>query len=322
MLTIIPRHQINTDAWDACVASSRQRILYGYAWYLDAVLPAPDWKWMGLVSLDDTGAYKAVMPIPLRRKRVLGVHYGWVVHQPLFCQILGVFSPDDTVDPSPFLRVMQQRFRYGSTFSTGPFPDETLKFDELKSTATQTLDLSVGYPALYRHYSRDCKQNLKRALLANWTVVGAADAEPLLALFRENHAHTIEGGVADGAYTIFRNLVATLQERNLYMLRYACLDGRIEAGVLFVCEGNRLIYLFNAASETGRRGNARTLLIDQIIQEKAGKELVFDFESPEKLSIRAFYKSFGAIEEPFWTVRWNRLGRVENLLRIGWRLLQ
>ncbi|RZL98763.1 MAG: GNAT family N-acetyltransferase, partial [Pedobacter sp.] len=64
------------------------------------------------------------------------------------------------------------------------------------------------------------------------------------------------------------------------------------------------------------------LLIDQLIQEKAGLELVFDFESPEKSSIRDFYQSFGAVEEPFYALRWNQLSLVENLFRVSRRLLR
>ncbi len=92
-------------------------------------------------------------------------------------------------------------------------------------------------------------------------------------------------------------------------LRYALHNGQIEAGVVFVQEGDRIIYLFNAASEAGRRGNARTLLIDQVIKEKSEQRLVLDFESPAKQSVRAFYQRFGAVEAPFWTMRWNRLNR-------------
>ena len=90
MLKILSRHQIDTSAWDTCVAASPQRIVYGYSWYLDAVMPAPSWKWMGYVLTDEAGHYQAVMPIPLRRKQLAGVTYEWVVHQPFFCQFLAI----------------------------------------------------------------------------------------------------------------------------------------------------------------------------------------------------------------------------------------
>ncbi|MFD2935615.1 GNAT family N-acetyltransferase [Spirosoma flavum] len=324
-IRILPRNKINSLAWDACIANSHQRILYGYSWYLDIVLPAPFWKWVGAVIANETGQYQTVMPIPLRRKVVAGITCAWVVHQPFFCQFLGVFSRQETLDPMPFFRVMQQRFRYGSTVSMRQQPDTSLSFDTVRAATTHTLALSVGYDTIYQNYTHDRKQNLRRArremsTAVNWTIVESTDPEPLLTLFRENHADNIDGGVTDWAYAVVRNLVIELSKRNLITLRYACCDGRIEAGTLFVQEGNRIIYLFNAGSEIGRRRNARTLLIDQMIREQAGhndadEPLVFDFESPEKLAIREFYQSFGTSEEPFWEMRWNRLNPVENVLR-------
>ena len=314
-IQVLPRHKISASDWDSCVANSRQRILYGYSWYLDAVLPAPFWKWIGIVRVDETGKYQAVMPVPLRRKGMAGVGK-WVVHQPLFCQFLGIFGREAGLDSEPFFRLMQQKFRYGSVLRMCQPPDEPLSFfGTIRPASTHILDLSVGYTALYQKYTRDRKQNLKRAKANKWTVVESTDAEPLITLFRENHTDTIDGGVADWAYSLFRNLLTELSKRNLMTLRYACHDGRIEAGALFVQEGNRIIYLFNAASETGRRGNARTLLIDQMIHKYAGEPMIFDFESPEKPSIRQFYQSFGAHEDPFWEMRWNRLNPVENALK-------
>jgi hypothetical protein len=305
------RAQLDSKSWDACIAASGEPTLYAYSWYLDAVLPAPRWKWAGMVLLDETGQYRAVMPIPLRRKMVVGIPYARVIHQPFFCQFLGVFGRDTLIDSASFFQQVVEQFRYGSLLCMRQQPDKCFPFDSL---STHVLDLSVGYPALYRHYSADRKANLRRATRANWAVVESADIEPLLTLFRNNHAPTIDGGVADWAYAILRNLTGELAKRGLITLRYALHDGQIDAGVLFVQEGSRIIYLFNAASEAGRRGNARTLLIDQLIQEKSGQQLVLDFESPAKQSIRDFYQSFGAVEAPFWTMRWNRLNPVERVL--------
>ena len=315
MLKILPRHQIDATAWDACVAISRQRILYGYSWYLDAVLPSPSWKWEGLVLTDEAERYQAVMPVPLRRKQIIGVTYEWVVHQPFFCQFLSVFSRAPTLNPEPFFQVIQQRFRYGSILNVAWQPTDSSVFDTLRVQTTLMLDLAVGYEAICQHYTRDRKVNLRRAKRADWTVTESNNLEPLLNLFRENHADTIRGGVADWAYAMLRNLMSELHQRGLATLRYAIYNEQIEAGALFAHEGNRIIYLFNAASAVGRQGNARTLLIDQMIREKAGNPVIFDFESPEKLSIREFYRSFGAIEEPFWTMRWSRLTTLERTIQ-------
>lgn len=317
MLRFLVRSEVNIVAWDACVAASAQQVIYGYSWYLDAVASGENWQWIGLVMTGEGNTYRAVMPVPLRRKFVAGVAYDWVVHQPLFCQFLGVFSGDETVDPTPFLRAVQQQYRYGSILCLRLLSHSTVGFNAIRQRTTHVLDLSEGYEAIASRYTRDRKINLRRAIDYGWLVTDSADPEPLLDLFRAHHADRIDGGVGEWAYSILRRLIGALQQRGLATLRYVLDNGQIEAGALFVQEGNRIIYLFNAASQTGRKGNARTLLIDQVIRERAGpcqagKPLIFDFESPEKESVEDFYRSFGAINDLFWDVRWNRLTLLER----------
>lgn len=311
-MDFIARTDINDSAWDACVASSANGIVYGYTWYLDAVLSAPGWKWIGLVLSDGQGGYRAVMPIPLRQKRLAGVTLAWVVHQPFFCQLLAVFSVD-AIDPTPFLLRVQERFRYGSRLHQRQLIAAGAAIDSRPLT-THVLDLSIGYDVLCSRYSNDRKVNLRRAETANWVITNATYIDPLLYLFRQNHANSIEGGVAGWSYDVFATVGNELLKRGLGFLRYAVLNRQVEAGAFFVHEGNRIIYLFNAASEIGRKKNARTLLIDQVIREYAGKNVTFDFESPVKPSIVRFYQSFGAVEEPFWSIRWSRLNLLERLL--------
>lgn len=305
----LPRHRINDAAWNGCWAASPTKLLYGYSWYLDAVTSAPGWSWAGLVVNGQQEGYRAVMPVPLRRKRGR-----WVVHQPLFCQILGIFSPD-AVDPEPFFAAMQQQFRYGSILHTQQIPDAPSLQLTTRQVHTHVLNLSPDYETIAHRYSPDRKLNLRRAEAANWTVADSDDPEPLIQLFRTHHAGRIPNGVAPWAYTVFRTLFAALHRRHLTTLRYVLKGDVIHAGALFVQEGNRIIYLFNAASLEGRTGNARTLLIDQIIRENASQPVVLDFESPEQLSIVHFYASFGAVATPFWEVRYNRLTWVERWIQ-------
>ena len=321
MLRFLPRNEVDTVAWDACVAASTQAVVYGYSWYLDSVAGGGAWRWVGLVMTDEAGTYRAVMPVPLRRKFVAGVAYDWVVHQPFFCQFIAIFSPDKACDPTPFLLAVQQQYRYGSVLCLRENPHTSVGFNFVQQRATHVIDLSASYETIAQHYTRDRKMNLRRAETYGWHILTSTDPEPLLTLFRDHHADGIDGGVGDWAYTILRGLIETLQTREMATIQYALVDGQIEAGALFVQEGNRIIYLFNAASERGRRGNARTLLIDQIIRENAGKPLLFDFESPQKESIVDFYRSFGAKEEPFREVRWNRLSRVEKWARAIHRMI-
>lgn len=292
--------QINKTRWDECVSASPQFILYGLSWYLDVVSP----HWEALVVKGDD-SYVAVLPIPIQRK--YGISF---IHQPLFCQFLTVFS-SKTIDYQLFVEELFKYYRFAAKLSLAIIPSADAPLS-IKSLQTHLLDLSPDYPTIHQQYSFDRKQNLKRALKANWQLEESQDVAPMIRLFRQNHENRIMGGVTREAYLILKKLFAEIQKRGLGKLWYATQQGQIEAACWFVFSGNRVIYLFNAASSLGRKGNARTFLLDKFFQEYAGKGYVFDFESPTIEAIDQFYASFGAKTETFWQVSWNRLPRWVN----------
>jgi len=322
LLRFLTRRQLDDCAWDQCVASAHNALMYGHTWYLDAITNVPGWRWEGLVLANVPGkaptTYSAVLPIPLRRR------WGrWVVYQPLFCQFLALFS-EHPVDPTPFIQAVYERYRHVSTWNL------------LLGAPLCGLPAQVGQRVLFTHslqlrgsryavspackYSPDRQMNLRRALrrvanVPDWRVAESADSEPLLTLFRENHAGKI--GVGDWAYVLFRTLFNAIQARGLGTLRYAYAGGQVVAGVLFVEQHGRITYLFNAANAEGRWLNARTILLDALIQAEQKKATpmptLLDFESPEKAGVVSFYESFGAVAQPYIRLSWSRLSWVERL---------
>ncbi len=149
--------------------------------------------------------------------------------------------------------------------------------------------------------------NLKNSRAQQWEQIESTDIGPMVELFEKHHATKIPGGVPDHAYRILRQLGQLLLQKKSGRLFYASLQGTIHAGVLILETAPIAVYLFNASDEVGRRGNARTWLLDRYFQEKAGKGTFFDFESPEVESIAAFYESFGAEKREFYEIKKNDL---------------
>ncbi len=239
-----------------------------------------------------------------------------VIQQPFFCQYLGLFSASplskDVTDS--FLRALDRHFRYISSYSF--HPDNTPLLPELLSAYpnfhpqplhTHWLSLNQPYSAIKDNYSQDRKKNLKRANKVNWKITEQKDIVPLINLFRNYHAQRIQGGVSEKAYELLKSLYTELQERGLAKVLYAGSESETHAGVMLVEEGNKVIYLFNAADPTGRKQNARTYLLDQYLRDNADRERVFDFESPYVPGIADYYRSFGADEKEFYSIRKNRL---------------
>ncbi len=310
------QQHINRSEWDALITRSPQRQVYALSWYLDIVATT----WDAIVAIDAQGKYAVVMPVPWRKK--LGMRY---VQQPLFCQQLGLYSTAETIEANiyeQFLAEVRSRFRYvaGYQFNTGnQLPKQAGRADVvLSQTFTLYLELKKGYEQLYQGYTRDRKINLKRAQRALLQLQESDDPEPVITFFKAETADRIYGGVAEKAYDTLRLLFAALQERGLVRLFYTVdAEGRKNAGCMFIIWQGRIVYIYNAAAGYGRKLNGRTLLLDFVIREYAGRDFIFDFESPDEREpdIVHFYSSFGAEPASMAVLQYNHLPRSIKWLR-------
>jgi len=303
--TILQRHQIDDQTWNALIDKSAHSVVYAYSWYLDCV--SPEWNALVWPSAQN---YEIVMPLPVKRKWGLAV-----VQQPLFCQYLGLFSQGEISGATlaEFLESLSRYFPYISAYDFHPRHTPLLRklllnYSEFESSekATHWLDLGKPYPKIASRYHIDRRENLKKAKNYAWECFESNDMEPLVALFQKNHAFKILN-VKESAYLRLRNLAAIALENKAGSIRYASLHGEIRAGFMILEKNGAGIYIFNAADAVGRKGNARTLLLDQYFRKAAERLQVFDFESPEVESIAAFYESFGAQKQTFISIKKNKL---------------
>jgi hypothetical protein len=303
---LLSRAAIDDQRWNRIIDQSGQSVVYGYSWYLDEV--CNDWKALVWPSAED---YQIIMPLPVRRKWSIEV-----IQQPLFCQYLGLFSVLEISEFNLilFLEKVSSSYPYISSYHFHPDLSAILnrvlrqfpKF-EIKQNHTYCLSLEDPLSTIRSNYSSDRKMNLKRSEREKWIVEQSNNIIPLITLFKKYHASKIPGGVADVSYSILTALFKNLNLHKAAELFYILKEGKIHAGALFAKTGGKVLYLFNAADETGRAGNARTFLLDYYFQLNTGKPFIFDFESPEKNSVSLFYKSFGARKMPYYSIRKNEL---------------
>lgn len=292
---LLSREQIDAQTWDNHIDHSQQCVIYALSWYLDVVCE----RWEALVWPSATG-FSIVMPLPVRRK--LGIR---LLYQPLFCQYLGIFSKDEltATQCEVFLQAAAGRFSYISNYAFNPESFAVmgilcLKCFDCQVFQTHWLDLQRSYPELYAGYSRDRRINLKRGHSADWQLIESDDFKPLIRLFEENHEPDI-GRIKEGAYDLLRKLGESCIMRACGRLLYARAGLRVCAGILLTRYQGRTIYLFNASDNAGRKGNARAVMLDACFRENADTKSVFDFESPLKEPVAAYYAGFGAVPMPF-----------------------
>jgi hypothetical protein len=75
---------------------------------------------------------------------------------------------------------------------------------------------------------------------------------------------------------------------------------------LFVQTESRIINLFGASNQAGRACYAMHFLLTKVMEHYAGQALIFDFEGSEVSGVAQFFRSFGAVEQPFWAYQWDR----------------
>ncbi len=280
-------------------------MIYALSWYLDIVCEG--WEALAWPSATD---FSVVMPLPLRRK-----FRQRVLYQPLFCQYLGIFSSHDltSVECEAFLQALAKHFPYISNYAFNPensallseAPDFCKCFD-YKANNTHWLKLGRPHAEIYSGYSKDKKANLRKGLRANWQIRESNDFKALITLFKENHAKHI-GKIKAGAYPTLERLGKKCLNNGTGKLLYAQSGSCVCAGILLTHYRGRAIYLFNAADDAGRVGNARVVMLDAYLRENAAILSVLDFESPQEHSIAAYYAGFGAVVTRFWSVRRNAL---------------
>ncbi|GHB58756.1 hypothetical protein GCM10007390_10370 [Persicitalea jodogahamensis] len=302
---LLKRHQIDDQAWNALIERSEYPVIYPYTWYLDCV--SPGWQCLVWPSAQN---YEIVMPLPVKKRWGLAV-----VQQPLFCQYLGLFSESELSEEAMavFLESLSRHFIYISSYDFHPRHTPLLRklttfHPEFETTnkSTHWLNLKKPYTQLAYGYKKDRKNNLKKSKKYRWDWIESQDAGPLITLFRKNHAPKIKN-VKESAYQLLSDLASLVLEKNSGIIRYARIGPEIHAGVMVLEENGMGIYIFNAADAVGRKGNARTFLLDQYFREAAGQLRTFDFESPEVDSISAFYESFGAEKRAFFSIKKNEL---------------
>ncbi len=304
---LLNRQDIDEAQWNSFLDNSPHNLIYACSWYLDIVAP----KWCAFIAENEVG-WQAIMPVPLAKK------WGfWVVKQPFFCQILGVFFKEKVdLEISKLLEsLLRKQFKYISIYAGQNLYSSNYQVN------TQILKLDRPYERLFNSYNKDRKKNLKISQNFGWEIDESDDIEPVIEIFINHHSESIEGGVGGNAYRILRKLFSELKKRESVKLLYASKNNRIEAGALFVIFRGRIIYLFNAATGLGRKKNARTVLIDGILQQYENTNYIFDFESPEKESVVEFYESFGTETFTFSQLRYNDLPfpfkQIQNLRLIS-----
>lgn len=287
----LTREQINDTAWDECIHSSKNGLFYGLSWVLDSLAE----NWSGIIWEVD-GVYKAVFPIPWKRKA--RIKY---VYPPFFIQQLGVFSIDNNVGvlSKLALTLLQSKFR---------FIELNINYlSELgQSKRNVVLPLNSKYDELLNNYSKNHKRNLKKAKNRSFQCLSETKTEDIVTLFKSNKGAEL-GVFLQKDYNRFLDFCSKAKLMGLLKTDGVYNGSRLICGGVFIQFKSRLVFLFSGNSEMGKENNALLLLLDNTVKKYAKTGFVLDFEGSESEGLERFYKGFGGVEEDYYFFKCNKL---------------
>lgn len=285
--------QINKAKWDACIDNASNGLIYAYSFYLDAMSQ----NWDALIL----GDYAAVMPLTWKKK--FGIFY---LYQPAFTACLGVFGR--TIDAEilkAFLNAIPSKFRYcdiylnhGNCFKVAGF--------HLYERMNFVLNLDRSYDELSKNYRDNIKRNTRKSEQLNLVINRNVPIKDIIKLSREQAQQFSK--MTDVDFSRFENLYELLDKRSqaaTYAIETA--DGRLMATAVFFFSHKRAYYIMVGNDPDGKTLGASHALINAFIKDHAGKDLLLDYEGSDISSLAFFYSSFGAVEERYSALKFNRL---------------
>jgi hypothetical protein len=275
MIDYIKRKDLNVVKYDACVENALQSRIYAYSWYLDIV--ADNWD---VLVLDD---YEAVMPIPWKQK-----YFIKYVTQPLFCQQLGVFSKA-TLSKKLLYKLIESIPKKFLKVSLNFNSDNQVSGQNTRLKSNFLLPIENTLIENYKKFNKNRKRSLKKSQ-KNFLYVDVVNFNALLLMAEKEKKY-----LKNFKFDKLQLLIQTLQKIDRgFLLGVYNKEHELLGGTFFLNEKHRITYLFSVMNGEGKRLNAATYLIYDVLNTHVNKGWLLDFEGSNITGVADFFKSFGA----------------------------
>jgi hypothetical protein len=284
-LVYTERHNIDHLKWDKAIEEAANGNVYAKSFLLDLMSP----NWSALIMND----YEMVMPLTWRKK--YGISY---LYQPPFLQQLGVFGNKIRDHVPEFLHMAKNQF---------PFAEIQLNHQHADADGAPKqnffIDLNRSYSDLAASYAPVHQKNLKRAANASLHYVSSHRYKAAIELNYSLYGQ--KSGLQIHAYKQLD--VLAQQNPSQVLVREVWQEQECQASAFCLKDHRRIYFLLSAVTPAGKKSQANHFLVDQLIHEFSGRPVILDFEGSDIAGIAAFYKGFGAVNEPYYFCKWNHL---------------
>lgn len=291
---IISSCQIDAAKWDDCIVNSNANKIYAKHIYLQHIAD----NWSGLIMND----YAAVMPIVWRKK--CGICY---VYDAPFIQQLGLFGKYNSEDLKGAINAVTQYIKYGDLFFNDTNNAVLQISPKTKSLTNLIIPLYHDYETINRNYNNHLKNKLRKAASQTLRYIVSGDIELAVHTYQQLYGQRLPFIKTADYQSIMAVAKELLNQQQCFIRQVTDKSNNLLAIALFLKDENRIYNLLPSTAEQGRKASAMHFLIDSVIKEFAGSPLIFDFEGSDIPGIKAFYQSFGAVNEPYYHLYYNHL---------------
>ncbi|MDF2550820.1 MAG: hypothetical protein K0R77_95 [Chryseobacterium sp.] len=279
MIKRLKYNEIDFEKYTKCLENSAQRKYSAAKDFLD-ITSGKQWE---LLIYND---YEAIMPVPFVFK--LGLK---IVHNPMLCQQLGIFSPIDSVEiNTEFLSYLEKNY----LIRVYSFNDMNRFNSDLRKKKNYII-YPDSYQNVYSKYSPKRKRKLRSdpEILNDSEVklIGFDDAKE----FIQSH---LLGAEKQSDTVRFTNIFQNFSLCELVFFYAYYYKNRITNVIAVYSDEktNALLGSFNDKNYVKISG--ASILIDHIIKENIGKK-IFDFEGSELPNVEEFFRGFRPELKPF-----------------------
>ena len=279
--------------WDRCIDNAANGNVYAYSFYLDAMAK----NWDALILND----YEAVMPLTWNKK--YGICY---LYQPFFCESLGVFGNNVTKQLfEKFITSIPGKFSYCDIYCNAA---NYFDIDGINvyQRINYILPLQPGYEQLHGQFRENIKRNIKKAAQLNCVIKTNIPVDAVIELAKDQSVKF--SPVNDEDYSHFKKVYQLLVSENK-ATTYGVFTSTNElvASCVFFFSHKRAYYILVGNHPNGKTIGASHAIINAFIKDYAGQDLLLDFEGSDIKNLAFFYSSFGATEEKYCGIKYNRL---------------
>ncbi len=294
MIEFRTREQIDSTAWNELIERSSNGLVYARTELLDQLSPG----WNALVL----GNYETVMPLTYRKK--YGISY---LYQPPFLQQLGIFGKVNEQIVKDFIDTARQNFR---------FAEICLNYTNTLNgtTARQNfiIPLHKSYEAIATAFSTAHTKNLKRAANNGLRYTESDTFEANINRNYQLYGKRFDSVTRSGYQALIE---ITKKQRSHFLSREVWKDDDLQASSVCFFDGRRIYFILSSVTEAGKKNQANHFLVDHIIREFSGKDLLLDFEGSDIPGIAEFYSGFGAVDQPYYFLKWNDLPWIYRIFK-------